>query len=75
MKPETYYCRGLPYSANLPTEMKIRYFGLACPYLMIGFSTLIPVTTVTPVPTCWVSILVNPSYYTGHMESGTLYSH
>ena len=25
--PETYCCRGLLYSANLPTEMKIRYFG------------------------------------------------
>ena len=51
MKPETYYCRGLPYSANLPTEVKIRYLGLACPYLVIGFSTLIPRHGFNPVPT------------------------
>ena len=50
MKPETYYCRGLPYSANLPTEVKIRYLGLACPYLVIGFSTLIPRHGFNPVP-------------------------
>jgi hypothetical protein len=52
---------------------KIRYFGhatVSCVddvYPMVGFSTLIPVSEVSPDGQCWVSILVNPSYVAGHV--------